>query len=170
MRYALLGLLVLGLVGNVYAVDDLIDQDGDDGLAAQLQGQAQGQAQGQVGIVDDGAQTVNVPRQHRNTPNVTVQTAPGQSGFGVSFPGGSVTGVETDEVDKAAKFIALCQQEGVECSPAEIQQAKHAAKRSLKTCYLLGPVGKLLSYIPGRGLMGLDFVQDTQGALASLCW
>ena len=102
---------------------------------------AQAQAQGKS-TVAAGTQKVIVPRQHRNAPNVSVQTAPGQSGFGVSFPGGSFTGVRTDVVDRAAKYLDMC---GINC---DTDYAVAQAKKSLESCYFGGPVGQILSIVP----------------------
>lgn len=134
------------------------DQDQDQ---YQKQGQAQGQLQGQLqGQIAAGEQNVNVPRQHRTTPNVEVSTAPGQSGIGVSFPGGSIVGVKTDAVNQASEFVKFCQGNEGLCDDADLAAAKTHAKRSLKSCYLGGPVGFLISAIPYVDRIGIDLEGD----------
>ena len=136
-RWVLLVSLVFGLSGPGYASEVEVQYQDQD----QSQGQEQSQVQGQEQVAA-GEQNVNVPRQHRRVPDVTIQTAPGQSGFGVSFPGGSIGGVKTDIGERAKAYLDIC---GEDCDRS---YAVAQVKKSLDSCYFAGPVGQFLGYIP----------------------
>ena len=155
-----------GIVGFVLAVmvgvaPVMASTYGGDAEQYQRQDQDQGQlqAQGQQQSAT-GNQSVNNPRPYHNAPNVTVQTAPGQSGVGVSFPGGSLTGVKTDAVNQATQFLVLCGSADGLCTAEDKALAVAHARTSLTRCYFLGPIGWAISAIPGVSKIGLDLEGD----------
>lgn len=132
----------------------------------QLQGQAQAnlQGQGQVGIVKDGDNVtetrVTVPKQHRITPAITVNSQTGQSGAGISGPGFSIGGAKTEPITAAQNFIDLCSYD-IGCTEDDIANALNYARSQVKTCYFLGPVGHLVTFIGDKiRLDSLDLEND----------
>lgn len=166
MKKALLTVAFV-LIGPLAASAGLNDQQqqqqqGQQQGQGQLQGQAQAniQGQGQVGIVEDGATSVNVPRDHYVAPALTVNTQAGQTGGGISFPGGSLGNSKTEPIPAAQQFIELCGQD-VGCTEEDIANAVDYARSQIKSCYLLGPVGHLLTFIGDKvKLESLDLEGD----------
>ena len=108
------------------------------------------------------------PRPHREAPGIAVSTAPGQSGMGVSFPGGSVGSVKTDTADRALKALEVCNAmpDALSCTREELIQIRKAAVDDTRPCHVLGPVGKILTW-PAPNWLNL---RNTQGILGAGCF